>query len=150
MTRSLIHRALAFLSILGTVGCSLTSSPADAALVTHISSPVSLAVTGQHVMVDVIARNSGRTTHHTIGCGPGLDVEVRAPDGGARLILSPLPHICPLMDSNALEPGETDTVSVRWDVPFVVGEYELRGGVRAERGLIARSAPTRITVVPGR
>jgi hypothetical protein len=70
-----------------------------------------------------------------------MDVDVRAPDGASRRILLGQVFACPLLDSNVLEPVETDTVAIRWRVPQTRGRYVLRAGVIDEAGLTAISAP---------
>lgn len=124
-------------------------SPVDpyAAVTSSIVLPTGRVVSGDSVVLLVTARNAGFTRLILgEGCGEGLDVEVTAPEGKARSLTRGLPQICPLFDSNVLEPGETDSVRVRWVVPAAPGTYHLRGGLRGAQGLGAPSPSRSLTI----
>ena len=94
-----------------------------------------------------IASNQGaRPVEFGYGCGAGLDFEVEAPTGERRFPLRELPSLCPLFDSNVLEPAETDTVEYRWTVPEAQGTYRVWAGGRVPAGLAARSAAIDVQV----
>jgi hypothetical protein len=126
-------------------GCADTITPLDS-LRSHLVVSTTAALTGDILVLEASATNMGRAVFHTSGCGQGLDVRVLEPSGAMRLILSGLPSICPVFDSNVLEPRETDTVRINWTVPPQPGTYSLRAGVRTEAGLAALSAPVSVVV----
>lgn len=98
------------------------------------------------LLLRAIATNLGdETLHLGHGCGPGLDFRVRLPTGEVRDLLRGLPSTCPIFDSNRLEPGETDTVTIDW-APPVPGVYRVAAGVRTSRGTEAISAPVQVRV----
>ena len=76
----------------------------------------------------------------------GFDVDVQAPDGVRGYLVRGQLSICPIFDSNILEPEESDSVSFRWRVPAVSGTYILRGGVQVPDGLGAVSSPRSVLV----
>lgn len=102
---------------------------------------------GEVVGLRAIATNYGNDTIQFIaGCGAGLDFEVQRPSGDRYFLLRGLPSICPIFDSNILEPGETDTVSYAWTAPDLTGTYRLWAGGRVREGLAARSLPVEVIV----
>jgi hypothetical protein len=102
---------------------------------------------GEVVGLRAIAINRGAdTVKFGPGCGVGLDFEVQPPSGDRAFLLRELPSTCPILDSNILEPGETDTVSHAWTLPAVRGTYRLWAGGRVRDGLAARSAPVDVIV----
>jgi hypothetical protein len=102
---------------------------------------------GEVLALRAIATNRGdRRFEFMAGCGEGLDFEVQLPSGERRFILRGLPSICPIFDSNILEPGETDTVAYAWTVPGPPGTYRLWAGGRVPEGLAARSPPVEVVV----
>ena len=105
------------------------------------------AAVGDVVVLRAIAVNHGLLPKQYVdGCGPGLDFEVRSPTGERQFLLRELSSTCPLVDSNRLEPGETDTVSYAWTVPGPPGPYLLQAGGRVPSGLASPSEPRGLLV----
>ena len=122
-----------------------TSSRED--VVTRLEVPATTFAAGDAVPLRVIVTNRGRESVQAgVACGPGFDVEVRAPDGSRSFILRGTPSVCPIFDSNIIEPEETDSIVVPWRVPGAAGYYSLTGGVQVRAGLRARSVPHTVTV----
>jgi hypothetical protein len=139
-------RRFAALALLLLPGCQLAFG-AGAILTSEVSVSPSVAVAGDTVALTVSTTNHGdRTLRVGYGCGEGLDFEVTLPDGSVRHLLRELASICPILDSNVLEAGETDTLRYRWQVPGVPGQYRVRGGIRVEHGIDAASAPVVLRV----
>ena len=69
------------------------------------------------------------------GCGPSLLFEV-TPPSGPRLHPIPLdlpPNAawtCDRRDIHDIEPGETDSLTIRWPAPAAAGRYQVWAGVR--------------------
>ena len=105
------------------------------------------AAVGEILGLRAIATNHGdNTIEFFAGCGAGLDFEVQGPTGERQFLMRELPSICPIFDSNILEPGETDTVSFAWTVPLPTGTYRIWAGGRVPEGLAARSTPVEVIV----
>ena len=95
---------------------------------------------GASLRLMVVTRNGGADEIRAgYECGSGLGFEVTLPDGTSRYPLHDVPSICPMFDSNLLEPGERDTVAISW-VPPARGRYGVRGGIKVPHGLDAASA----------
>lgn len=80
-------------------------------------------------------------------CGPPVFFEVN-PSAGDPLYPIPLdlPFTCERNDLHDLEPGEVDTLTVRWRVPAAAGQYSVRSGFRTANGLERLSSPVALTV----
>ena len=148
--------ALAVLSACGTThdgrpdtaAAAANGGGADAhsAIRTHLEVASRSLAVAETVTVRVTGTNPGDTLVEIIvGCGPGLDFEVRSPDGSARYPAREQAWNCPIFDSNRLEPREVDTVLFVWGASQP-GRYTLRGGLRAASGLPAASEPVTIDV----
>ena len=127
------------------VGCGHPEGPTTQ-ITARLFVPQLSASPGEELVLQVEVTNHGRHAFRHAGCGPGVDVEVGAPDGTTRLVLLGQIFACPLLDSSVLEPGETDTSAVRWKVPAARGTYTLHGGVAVNAGLTARSAAQHVEV----
>jgi hypothetical protein len=141
-----LTRLLAVVVCIGLSACGTPTSPL-AYISSRLELPSATLAVGDTVLLRVIATNQGATAVSAgVSCGEGLDVEVRAPNGAKSYLLRDQPSTCPLFDSNVLESGETDTVTVRWQVPGPPGRYTLVGGVQVKGGLGARSNPQSVLV----
>jgi hypothetical protein len=141
------HRALfGFVaSLLIGAGCQ-PSTAAYGDVETRLEVDRARANVGEAVGLTAIATNHGdQTVQFLADCGPGLDFEVQSPSGDRRYLLRGQPSICPIFDSNFLEPGETDTVFSAF-TPELTGTYRLWAGGRVREGLAARSLPVRVIV----
>jgi hypothetical protein len=81
-------------------------------------------------------------------CGPAMDVVVTTPEGTTISTLLEMvgngAFTCELGPHHFADPGETERVVTRWQVPAVSGEYEAVTVLR--RPEFVRSAPLRFTV----
>jgi hypothetical protein len=142
------HRALVGFaaSLLIGGGCQRSTAPYGD-VETRLEVDRVQANVGEVVGLRAIATNHGADTVQFIaGCGQGLDFEVQRPSGERHFLLRGQPSICPIFDSNILEPGETDTVSYAWTVPEQTGTYRLWAGGRVREGLAARSLRVELIV----
>lgn len=129
------------------VGCGHRSTAPYGDIDTRLEVDRTQAAVGEVVGLRAIATNHGADTVTLMaGCGAGLDFEIQRPNGERYFLLRDRPSICPIFDSNILEPGETDTVSYAWTVPAPTGTYRLWAGGRVREGLAARSRPKELIV----
>jgi len=136
----------ALVSLVVGAGCRESTAPYGD-VETRVEVDRARAAVGEVIGLRAIATNDGdETVEFFAGCGAGLDFEVQGPNGERRFLLRELPSICPIFDSNILEPGETDTVSYAWTVPLPTGTYRLWAGGRVPEGLAARSTPVEVIV----
>lgn len=144
----MVRRALFgfLIAILPDLGCRASTAPYRD-VETRLEVDQARVGVGEVLELRAIATNHGdRTLEFIAGCGAGLDFEVQLPSGERRFLLRGLPSICPIFDSNILEPGETDTVAYAWTVPGPPGTYRLWAGGRVPQGLAARSTPVEVVV----
>jgi hypothetical protein len=134
-------RLLALPVLLILAGCPEVLIPVDETLSSEVAVSPTEVAPGDTVHLLVATTNHGSDTVQAgVGCGPGLDFEVTLPDGSLRYPMREIPWICPIFDSNVLEPAETDTVRFAWATPQQAGQYRVRGGVQVRSGLRAASA----------
>ena len=123
------------------VGCQTTTAPEEQ-ITSEITVSPTIVAPGDTVRLLVATTNHGsEAVRAGIGCGPGLDFEITLPDESQRYPMRELAWICPVFDSNVLEPAETDTVRFAWKAPAQRGRYRVRGGIQVQDGLRAPSAP---------
>jgi hypothetical protein len=133
-------------SLTATAGCYRGTTP-HGDVETRVEVDRTHVTVGEALGLRAIATNHGdEAVEFIAGCGAGLDFEVQRPDGDRQFLMRGLPSICPIFDSNILEPGETDTVSYVWTVPQQTGTYRVWAGGRVREGLAARSAPVELRV----
>lgn len=133
--------ALCAVPLLALPGCrDATAAEERVTLRTEVV-PATAAV-GDTVLLRAILHNPTSRRAEFALCGPPVLFEVRTP---AAAIVYPIPldaaFACPGLDVHLLEPGERDTVSVRWRVTGDAGLYAVRSGFREGAGLARRSAP---------
>lgn len=110
-------------------------------LTSEITVAPRIVAPGDTVYLLVSTTNHGsEPVNAGVGCGPGLDFEITLPDGSIRFPMRELAWICPVFDSNVLEPAETDTVRFAWATSLQRGQYRVRGGIQVRSGLGAPSA----------
>ena len=132
--------------LIASAGCYRGAAP-DGGVATRVEVERTHVTAGEGLGLRAIATNYGENAVEFIaGCGAGLDFEVQRPDGERQFLMRGLPSICPIFDSNILEPGETDTVSYVWTVPQQTGIYRVWAGGRVREGLAARSVPVELFV----
>ena len=142
-----LKRFLMVVTLLGTINCRSGTDPYGTLEIQVEVDPDAAAAVGEVLTLRAIATNQGaRSVEFVYGCGFGLDFEVEAPTGERRFPLRELPSLCPLYDSNVLEPAETDTVEYRWTVPAPQGTYRVWAGGRVRSGLAARSTAIEVQV----
>jgi hypothetical protein len=115
------------------LACASSTEPFDTIPSSVIRSELSIApvevVLGSSITLEVATTNHGNgRISASSGCAPGLGFRIKRPDG---VIVDPyagLAFICPRLDSQDLEPGETDTITWQW-APPVPGRYEVIGGL---------------------
>jgi hypothetical protein len=131
---------------LSVASCILPTEPwAELSTVLEVSSLA--AAPSDTLTLRVLVTNRGRRdVRPDVGCAPGADVEVRSPSGDATRLLEGLVFTCPVLDSQILTPGETDTVRLVWPVPRDLGRYQFRGGVPFTGRLVARSPIVTVSV----
>lgn len=112
----------------------------------------SVVTSGDTIEFIATATNTGlQRVRIGVQCGPALDVAIRLPGGGERSALTDLlgsngAFICPLTESHFADPGETETVRIRWRVPSAPGTYSAVSGLRRADGLGNVSEPVVLTV----
>lgn len=133
--------SLMAVSVLAISACESGTGPyRDIEMQLEIEPTTNVSV-GDVVTLRAIGINHGdRTVEFTAGCGSGgYDFEVQAPGGDRWLLRRDLPGLCPITDTNVLEPGETDTLEHSWMVPGPAGTYRVWAGGSVRAGLAARS-----------
>ena len=80
------------------------------------------------------------------GCAPGLGFQIRWPGDSIVDPYAGLAFICPRLDSQDLDPGETDSVTWKWAAPRLTGRYVVIGGLAVDGRLVGPSAPVTIEV----
>jgi hypothetical protein len=139
-------RNLRWLAALMVLGCTSITGPYGDVTSSISVTPASVAPGGS-VSIEMIARNTSADTVDTNhSCAPGLGFEVTGPSGARRDPMSEGAWDCPLLDSQILEPFETDTVRFSWTTPAETGVYRLRAGARSATGLQALSEPALLEV----
>ena len=106
------------------------------------------ASAGDIVLIRAILTNpTTRQISINSQCGPPVLFELRTGSGSS---IYPVPldasFTCELTDVHILEPGETDTVAVRWRVAAATGVYEVRSGFVRTGGLQRLSAPVALVI----
>jgi hypothetical protein len=135
-------RPLLIPGLLVLAGCPEMLLPAEYRdLASEVAVAPKIVTPGDTVYLLVLTTNRGsETVRAGVGCGPGLDFEVTLPDGSIRFPMREMAWICPIFDSNVLEPAETDSVRFAWATPQQRGQYRVRGGIGVRSGLGAASA----------
>ncbi len=114
--------------------CNSPTQPRDRVVVTLVAMPTA-GLPGDTVHLVGIAFNpTTDTISASFGCSPGIGFYVTAPDGLSHSMYEGLYFTCQLKDSNLLEPGETDSVAWSWQLPTVVGTYDVRAALENEDG----------------
>ena len=141
-------RWMILLLLVGAAGCE--DDMPYAYLGSEVRATPGVLVAGEEVELAVTVTNWGdETVFASNGCAPGLGFMVTRPDDEIVNPYPALPSTCQLLDSQVLEPGETDVVTFRWK-PTLVGAYSVVGGlvvgdrlwsVSEEVGFEVRSAP---------
>ena len=130
---------IVMMALIATTNCRASTGPYDALDVRAEVEPSGALNVGDQLTLRAIATNHGdRAVNLGYGCGEGLDFEVEIPTGERRFLLRG-PSLCPVNDSNVLEPAETDTVAYRWTIPGPAGTYRVWAGGKVKEGLAARS-----------
>ena len=127
------------IGLLGVTGaCGDPLGPA-ANLTLLVSATPGVVVLGDTVELTGVAYNGASATIDAgVSCAPGIRFTVTNSVGSATDLYDGLAFICPRLDSQDLEPGETDVVEWRW-VPNAVGEYTVRSTVMVKDGPTVRS-----------
>ena len=126
--------------------CRSATAPRGPVVVTLAAAPTSV-LAGDTVHLLGIAYNpTADTVFAGYGCAPGIDFYAAAQGGAARSLYAGLAFTCEFKDSNALAPGETDSVAFAWRTPAAIGVYQVRAGLGSSDGLRSPSAALRITV----
>ena len=124
-------------------GCQSSTQPFDTVASGVVQSQLSVSPLeverGSAVTLTVESTNRGPTRiSASSGCAPGLGFRIRRPDG---VIVDPyagLAFICPRLDSQDLEPGETDVVTWQWTPPMS-GRYDAIGGLLVDGQIVGPS-----------
>lgn len=144
MTRGTVRILLTLILTVHAFGCRSSTDPFDTVASSDIRSEISVApaevALGSSLTLRVETTNRGRRLISArSGCAPGLGFHIRRPDG---VIVDPyagLAFICPRLDSQDLEPGETDVVTWQW-APPMSGRYEVIGGLLVDGRIVGPSA----------
>ena len=130
-----------------TTACIDASGPSSAVRLRTEFMPVIVAPGDTLVIRAVLTNPTARRLDVGVSCGPPALFEVRARTGEP---IYPIPlnatFTCERSDLHDLEPGETDTVQVRWHVSAARGQYEVRSGFRGVRGLERLTSPATLTI----
>lgn len=131
-------KTLALFCAVAMVGCQISTHPAET-LTSELRVTPSTVSPGDTVRLLVATTNRSARRITSMTCGFGLDFEVTTPAGEVTYPIREMPAICPVLDSNILEPFETDTVEFPLIASGIKGIYRVRGGVRLLSGLGAPS-----------
>jgi hypothetical protein len=145
MTRGLRRAFLPVLAVGSWWGCQSSTAPFDTVASNALESQVSAApmevASGSSVTLRVETTNHRRTTiSASSGCAPGLGFQIKRPDGWLVNPYAGLAFTCPRLDSQDLEPGETDFVTWQWTAPMP-GQYKVIGGLLVDGKIVGPSAP---------
>jgi hypothetical protein len=98
------------------------------------------AVIGSSITLRVETTNHGDSLISAkSGCAPGLGFHIKRPDGVVVDVYEGLAFTCPRLDSQDLEPGETDSVTWQW-TPSMAGRHEVIGGLLVDGRIVGPSA----------
>ena len=143
----LISRAgMAVMTLFLLGGCG---SPTEVGSVVSLSLEVTptSAEPGDTIRFLGIAHNPTKAVIVTgLGCSPGIGFYVTDPGGRTTWIYDGVAFICPELDSQRLEPGETDSVTWLWAVPGATGTYQARASLDFRDGQTSLSAAVSILV----
>jgi hypothetical protein len=143
MNRGLLRTIVTIFVTVHAVGCQSSTQPFDTVASGVVQSQLSVSpvqvASGSTIKLMVESTNRGPTRiSASNGCAPGLGFRIRRPDG---VIVDPyagLAFICPRLDSQDLEPGETDVVTWEW-TPTMSGRYEAIGGLIVDGQVVGPS-----------
>lgn len=127
--------------------CTEASGPLDVVRLRTEISPAVVA-TGDTLAIRAILTNpTNRRLNLSVGCGPPVLFEVRTSGGDLISPIAPnLTFTCERIDAHDLEPGEVDTLSIRWRVSATAGQYEVRSGFQSVSGLQRLTSPVTLTI----
>ena len=137
-------RLTVVLAVAASLGCDSSTSPFDVVASDVVRSELTIsppAVTaGEVVTLRVATTNSGSArVSASNGCAEGLGFRIKRPDGEIVDPYAGLAWICPRLDSQDLDPGETDVVSWQWKTPGLTGDYEVIGGLVVDGRIVGPS-----------
>ena len=126
------------------LACASSTAPFDTIPSSVIRSELSIApfevVLGSSITLQVETTNHGKgRISASSGCAPGLGFHIKRPDGVVVDPYAGLAFICPRLDSQDLEPGETDSITWQWTPP-VAGRYAVIGGLLVNGRIMGPSA----------
>lgn len=144
MNRTLLRSLSAIFLTSHVVGCQSSTDPFDTVASSVIQSRLSVspleAGLESSITLRVESTNRGSTlVSARSGCAPGLGFRIMRPDGVVVDPYAGLAFICPRLDSQDLEPGETDVVTWQWTPPMS-GSYEVIGGLLVDGRIVGPSA----------
>lgn len=130
----------------GVAACDDALGPA-ADLSVYVSVSPDRVLLGDTTEFVGVVHNAGSVTLDVgVSCAPGISFFVTDPDGVETDLYDGLAFICPRLDSQDIEPGETDVVRWLW-VPEVVGVHSVAASVTVKNGATVRSESTQVQVV---
>lgn len=124
--------------------CDSVSDPFDTIASSVLHSDLSVApldvAVGSSISLKIETTNRGKSLISAqSGCAPGLGFHIKRPDGVVVDPYAGLEFACPRLDSQDLEPGETDSVTWQW-LPPMPGRYEVVGGLLVNGRIMGPSA----------
>jgi hypothetical protein len=152
LARSLVSAVVVSLGSTVLLACG---SPTEGSFLTIDSESIrsevevspSVVSPGGAVSLRVRTTNQGATRIGAdSGCAPGLGFRILGPDGGIVDPYAGLAFNCPRLDSQDLEPGETDTVEWTWTAPDARGSYAVIGGLVMAEKILGPSARVTLEV----
>ncbi len=147
MTRSTGARLAAPLFATALLACGSLLEPEDWIRMTIEASPTEIAIGDTVELVAIAFNPTAEPVWATPGgCGQGLGVLAEEPGTGVILPLWGGPSLCPIFDSNVLEPGETDSVTISWWGMGVRGDWRVRAVVLIDGRPHSPSGPLTVTV----
>jgi len=145
-TRRILAAATPVAAAAALGACRSATAPRGPVVVTLAAAPTSV-LAGDTVHLLGIAYNpTADTVFAGYGCAPGIEFYAAAPAAPARSLYAGLAFTCEFKDSNALAPGETDSVAFAWHTPLAVGVFRFWAGLSSRDGLGSPSAALPITV----
>ena len=126
--------------------CGDSLGPA-ADLTVYVSVSPDVVPLGDTVEITGIAHNGNRVAIDAgVSCAPGIRFYLSDPMGIETDLYAGLYFTCPRLDSQDIEPGETDVVRWFW-VPDAVGTYGVTSAVTVRDGPTVRSEPIQVSVI---
>ena len=130
--------------VLWLTACSSSLAPEDRVEVTLVATLSTVAVGDTVHLIGVAFNPTPTQIQPASGCAPGIGFYVRDGSGDEVSLYDGLGFNCARLDSQDIDPGETDSIQFAW-VPSSTGTYQVRAAL-VFAGPRSPSDPVAITV----